>query len=331
MKKARKYVLAALCAFASPAFAADDAGPLWAYPHPAQPPDPNAPRPPEDTSLKSVPNSSLRMTGRQAEGRDVPDWHPGNHPPAPDIVMHGTAAISESCAHCHLPNGIGGPMTAPALAGLPSDYILRALADFKSGARKSAVKWSAGGMMYYVVKANDGAVFSAEAAADLTRAAAYYAALPGKRSIKVIEARQVPQVKYDSQIYVAVEGASKEPIGDRIVEVPENPEQSVLRDSETGFIAYVPPGSIRRGEVLVTTGGKGATTACATCHGASLQGLGPVPAIAGRSPSYIARQLYEIQQGARAGAWSALMVPVVAKLTPADMTAIAAYVASQAP
>jgi cytochrome c553 len=281
--------------------------------------------------LKSVPNSTLRRTLRQAESTDVPDWHPDNHPPAPNVILHGTAAVSESCAHCHLPNGIGGPMTAPALAGLTPDYILRALADFKNGARKSAVKWSSGGMMPYVVKANDGAAFSAGAAADLKRAAEYYAALPARPSIKVTEAKQVPQVRYEDQIYVAVEGAPKEPIGNRIVEVPENPERTALRDSETGFIAYVPPGSLKRGEALVTTGGKGVTTACAVCHGSALQGLGPVPPIAGRSPSYIARQLYDIQQGARAGAWSALMIPVVARLTPADMVAIAAYTASQAP
>ena len=330
MNKAKICVLAAACMLTGTARSADDAGPLWAYPQRPQS-EANAPRPPEDTSLKSVPNSTLQRTLRQATSSDVPDWHPGNHPPAPDIIMHGTTRVPESCAHCHLPNGIGGPMTAPALAGLPSDYILRALADFKTGVRKSAVKWSSGGMMPFVVNANEGAVFSAEAAADLKLAADYYAALPAKASIKVIEARLVPQVKYEDQIYIALESASKEPIGNRIVEVPESPDRTTLRDSETGFIAYVPPGSIRRGEALIATGGKGTTTPCTICHGSSLQGLGPVPAIAGRSPSYIARQLYDFQQGARGGAWSALMVPVVARLTPADMVAIAAYVSSQAP
>jgi cytochrome c553 len=331
MNKAKMYVLAAACVFAGTAHGADDAGPLWAYPQRPQSAA-NVARPPENTSLKTVPNSILQRTLRQAQSSaDVPDWHPDNHPAAPDVILHGRAVVSEACGHCHLPNGIGGPMTAPALAGLPSDYILRALADFKSGARKSAVKWSSGGMMSFVVKANDGADFLPEAAADLKRAADYYAALPAKQSIKVAEAKLVPQVKYDDQIYIAVEGAPKEPIGNRIVEVPESPERTTLRDSETGFIAYVPPGSLKRGETLITTGAKGTTTPCTICHGSSLQGLGPVPPIAGRSPSYIARQLYDIQQGARGGAWSALMVPVVAKLTPADMVAIAAYVSSQAP
>jgi cytochrome c553 len=57
--------------------------------------------------------------------------------------------------------------------------------------------------------------------------------------------------------------------------------------------------------------------------------LGPVPGIAGRSPSYLARQLYDMQQGDRHGIWTELMKPVVAKLTNDDMLAIVAYVSSR--
>jgi cytochrome c553 len=91
----------------------------------------------------------------------------------------------------------------------------------------------------------------------------------------------------------------------------------------------VPSGSIQKGEALVTTGGNGKTIQCGACHGADLQGLGPVPGIAGRSPSYLARQLYDMQNGFRAGLWTDLMKPVVAKLTPDDMIAILAYVSSR--
>jgi cytochrome c553 len=65
------------------------------------------------------------------------------------------------------------------------------------------------------------------------------------------------------------------------------------------------------------------------CHGQDLNGLGPVPGIAGRSPSYIVRQLYDIQRGTRKGTWSPLMEQVVNNLTQDDMIAIAAYVASR--
>ena len=129
---------------------------------------------------------------------------------------------------------------------------------------------------------------------------------------------------------IADESGGTEPIGQRIIEMPENLERTELRDSASGFIAYVPVGSIRKGEAL-TTNGAGKTTPCAICHGAELKGLGPVPALAGRSPSYIVRQLYDIQHGVRSGQWTELMKSVVAGLSDEDVVAIAAYTASLAP
>jgi cytochrome c553 len=130
---------------------------------------------------------------------------------------------------------------------------------------------------------------------------------------------------------VASEPVELEPIGQRIIEMPEDLERTELRDAASGFVAYVPVDSIEKGQVLVTTGGAGKTIACAICHGPDLKGLGPVPALAGRSPSYIVRQLYDIQHGVRNGPWTALMQPVVAQLSEQDMIAIAAYTASRAP
>jgi cytochrome c553 len=76
--------------------------------------------------------------------------------------------------------------------------------------------------------------------------------------------------------------------------------------------------------MLVTTGG-GSTMQCATCHGSNLFGAGDVPPIADRTVSYTVRQLYNYQQGTRR---SAIMQPVVSKLNPEEMVAIAAYLAS---
>jgi cytochrome c553 len=90
-------------------------------------------------------------------------------------------------------------------------------------------------------------------------------------------------------------------------------------------------GSIKRGESLVATGSGGKTIPCATCHGADLKGVGSIPPIAGRSPSYIVRQLYDFQSSARAGAAAAQMKPSVEKLTVDDMAAIAAYLATRLP
>ena len=122
-----------------------------------------------------------------------------------------------------------------------------------------------------------------------------------------------------------------EPIGQRIIETPENLERTELRDDTSGFIAYVPVGSIKKGRTLVTTGGAGKTVPCATCHGANLKGSGDVPSLAGRSPSYIVRQLYDMQSGARAGAATQAMMAPVANLTLDDMISIAAYTASLKP
>ncbi len=123
----------------------------------------------------------------------------------------------------------------------------------------------------------------------------------------------------------------KEPIGQRIIEVPEDLEQFENRDPRSQFIAYVPIGSIAKGAALVSTGGEGKTLQCAICHGQDLKGLGGIPSIVGRSPSYVVRQLYDIQNGARAGMATQLMKATVANLTVEDMVSIAAYLASQTP
>src|SRR5678809_114459 len=116
----------------------------------------------------------------------------------------------------------------------------------------------------------------------------------------------------------------------RIIETPENVEHTeVLRNPRSGFIAYAPPGSIKKGEALVMTGGNGKTVQCTVCHGTDLKGLGPVPGIAGRSPSYMVRQLYDMQQGARKGPWTELMKSVVTGLSEDDLLNIAAYTSSR--
>ena len=62
-----------------------------------------------------------------------------------------------------------------------------------------------------------------------------------------------------------------------------------------------------------------------------LKGLGPAPALAGRSPSYLARQMWDMQHGFRKGTWTEMMKPVVAKLTDDDLLNIVAYTASLQP
>jgi cytochrome c553 len=115
------------------------------------------------------------------------------------------------------------------------------------------------------------------------------------------------------------------------VEVPDDLLRFESRDPRSTFTAYVPIGSLAKGEALVMKGGPGKTIQCALCHGADLKGLGPLPSIAGRSPSYMFRQLYDFQHGARTGEWSPLMAQVVANLDEQDLLAIVAYLASRDP
>ena len=119
--------------------------------------------------------------------------------------------------------------------------------------------------------------------------------------------------------------------GERIVEVPVDVEQFEHRDPRSQFVAYVPKGSIAKGEALARTGGPGVTTPCANCHGHDLKGMDAVPGIAGRSPSYLVRQIYDFQQHSRAGSAAAVMAPIVEKLAHDDMISLAAYISSLKP
>jgi cytochrome c553 len=96
----------------------------------------------------------------------------------------------------------------------------------------------------------------------------------------------------------------------------------------------VPPGSLKKGEALVregTTASGKKVTACTICHGPDLRGLGPLPTLAGRSPSYLARQLHDMQHGNRNGEWTVLMAPVIAGMSSDDVLNASAYLASLHP
>jgi cytochrome c553 len=176
---------------------------------------------------------------------------------------------------------------------------------------------------------------------EMQQAAEFFGAIKWKPRVKVIETELVPKTRIVGNLFLPVETERTEPIAGRIIEVPADEERTeLLRDPRTGFVAYVPPGSLARGKQLVRLGGaeivgnqivQGKTTACTACHAPDLMGVGNVPPIAGRSPSYLARQIFDIQQGARRGSAVDLMKVAVAKLNADDITAIVAYVASKFP
>jgi len=278
----------------------------------------------DDGKLKHVPDSPAAYSLGQL--RDLflaPDWHPDDHAPMPDIVMHGRKPDVYACGFCHRADGPGGPENS-SVAGLPAAYIIQQMADFKSGARKSSMPQR---LPPQAMTSLAKAVTDDEVAA----AAAYFSTVKPKQLIQVIETNIVPKSYVAGWFLAAVNTGDTEPIGQRIIEVPVDLEQFERRDTHSRFIAYVPVGSLQAGQTLAITGRGDKTIQCRTCHGPELKGTELIPGIAGRSPSYIFRQLYDFKQGARAGISSALMKHTVANFTDEDMLSLAAYTASLPP
>jgi cytochrome c553 len=297
--------------------------PYWAYAINPPSEESAAPTQTPDATLRHVPDSAAGFTLAQiGDFFNPPDWHTADHPAMPDIVRRGRAPEVFACGYCHLPNGQGRPENA-SLAGLPVAYMVQQLVDFKSGLRKSSEPRHAptSAMIKNETKATQ---------KEIVAAAEYFSGLKPRPWIRVVETETVARTHVAGWMLVPSESGQMEPMGARIVETPENLERTEWRDDHSGFVAYVPVGSVKKGEALAG-GARSKALRCATCHGRDLKGKGTVPGLAGRSPSYIVRQLYDIQSGARAGAAVRVMKPVVTKLTIDDMAALAAYTASLNP
>jgi cytochrome c553 len=305
--------------------------PDWAYAI-APPPPPRAPGapaptpPPVDNTKYSLPGSTKQLTRAEVGGRGgggVGDWYPEDHGTMPEVVSMGRGQ-ARACALCHYPNGKGRTENA-SVSGLPVSYFIQQLNDFRNDLRQSAEPRKANSKTMIMIA-------KALTPEEMRQAAEYFGAIKWTPWVRVVETNTVPKMKSNGGIWVPIEGegAGKEPIGMRVIETPENQQWTEdLRNPHSGFITYVPVGSIKKGEALVTKGGNGKTTACGSCHGSDLMGLGPVPGIAGRTASYIARELYDMQAGTRNGEWTQLMKPVVAKLTDEDLVDIVAYLSSR--
>jgi cytochrome c553 len=242
----------------------------------------------------------------------------------PDIVgKPKTQQNLLSCGYCHLPTGAGRPENS-SLAGLTPGYITQQVLAFRKGERPGSDA-RRGPQTSMIAHAK------AATAEELAEAAAYFAALKPAKFLKVVETDAVPRTYTAGGILAKLPGNETEPIGARLIEVPDELERFELRDPRTPYTVYVPPGSLKKGAELVAGGGAGKTIVCGICHGADMHGLGDVPRLAGRSPSYLMRQLFDMKNGARTTLNSALMKAVVAGLTEEDMMNIAAYLASLQP
>jgi len=319
MRNLRNFVGASVL-LALPAIAvAADAPPDWAYP--ATPAGYQLP--PDNGQPKHVKGSTKAFTEKDVnDSFSPPDWFPDEHPPMPNLVAHGKAPVVHACDQCHLATGRGHPESAN-LTGLPAGYIEEQLREFRNGNRKSSVVARSLNMINFAKSLSDD---------DVKPAAAYFASIKPEVWTKVKETETVPKTFVgEGNMRFASPGNAMEPIGRRIIEVPEEEEGAKVRDTHSPFIAYVPVGSIKAGEALATTGGNGKTFQCSICHGPDYKGVGNVPSLAGHGAIYIFRQLYDIQHGTRKGDAVALMQPVVAKLSQDDMIDLAAFMASRKP
>ena len=292
------------------------ADPDWAYPVAPQ----GLPRP-DAAKIVKVPGSDKEYNEVQVnDAFGPPDWFPGDHAPMPPVVANGSKPAVRACALCHLTTGDGHPESAN-VAGLNAPYIMRTLQDFAGGKRKGIRT----GVMAEIAKGLT--------PDDAKAAAEYFAARqPAAGYIKVVEKAEVPKTNVgEGAMRFVTPNGGDEPIGSRIIVVPQEEPLARARNPRSGFLAYVPPGTLAKGEALATSGGGGKTVACAVCHGEGLKGLGEVPSLAGRDPIYLARQLMDIKSGNRTGAWITLMQQVVAKLDNDDIIALAAYAASRQP
>ncbi|WP_155121255.1 c-type cytochrome [Bryobacter aggregatus] len=296
--------------------------PEWAYPtNPAPAPGPKPPVPQGPFQIKS---SQLSFTRAQLSNLfAAPDWSPEGHPTMPSVVSHGREPEVRACAYCHLPTGSGRPENS-RLAGLPIPYFVDQMKAFRDGSRTP----------FLVDRAptiNMTKTAKAMTDAEIETAARYFASLKPLSFVRVVETTMVPKSRIAGWLFHFQPEKGEEALGQRILEGPEDFEQFELRDPETRYIAYAPVGSLALGKRLAETWGNNKELECSSCHGPGYRGKEAVPGIAGRSPSAIVRQLYDMKAGVRRGGKTSEMEKVVKEMTNSDMVALAAYIGSLRP
>ncbi|HET7930602.1 MAG TPA: hypothetical protein VFL63_04330 [Rhodanobacteraceae bacterium] len=287
----------------------------WAFPAFPPPPDPHAPKP-DPNKILHVTGSAVTYTQAQLNTLDDADWFPQDHPPAPRIVREGRNP-ARPCAECHMVSGIGVPATA-SLDWLPKAYILEQIAAFRAGERGLGGPATTHDML-------DEA--RALTPADAQQAADYFSRTKFVPRVRVVEAASVPKTHWKFFVLVPDKDGVREPIGERIIETPVNFDDYAHSDNRAEYVAYVPPGSIAAG-ARIAAHGVGAVPACESCHGAKLQGVGDIPYLAGRSPTYIVRELILFRLGRRTNTGASPMRMEVSHLTLKQMIDVAAYAAS---
>jgi cytochrome c553 len=317
----KKWLYASLIALIpSAGFAAENA---LSYAYPVAPQGLPQPDPNQKFQAKGT-TTGMQLTMREINNQfGPPDWFPNEHPSMPVAVKNGRAPHVRACMLCHLPTGNGHPESA-SVSGLPADYIVEQFHEFRDGNRM-----------------NNRAPVMIEMAKDITdselrEAANYFASIPREQQkwVKVTESATAPanHVGAGGMRFLNEGSTETVPIPPTMIyEIAANAEGAELRDQHAGFLAFVPVGSIKKGEELATTGGNGKTVQCAICHGQDYHGIGNVPRLAGRAPYYLIRQLADMRAGNRKGKAMQLMTQVVANLSDEDIVNLVAFMSSRDP
>jgi cytochrome c553 len=316
-KRCKTYAVFALAAMLTGCTTtAHPAGADWAFPASGTAPQAAS----NPATIISLPGSSVYYTRKQIKDGSAIDWRPRTHPPLPPIVQFGRPPNANACGSCHLPDGNGRPENA-SLAGLPAVYITQQMHALQSGTRQGARPgWPPITAMLKTAHALT--------AADITSAATYFSNRTFVERTQVVEAGDIPAVVPDAYIYRRLPGNHKEKLGARIIETPDDFNRFELRDGTLGFTTYVPLGSIARGQTLAETGNRGRIPTCMVCHGSGLRGTAIAPPLAGRSATYLFRQLDAFRTGSRQ---AQAMQTELSHLSMSEFIDLAAYAASLKP
>ena len=240
-----------------------------------------------DPAPRSVPGSTVSLTVAQTrDAYNPPDWFPDAHPPMPPV---GGAWPAEGDARVRLLSSRQRPGPARERVARRAAGGVHRSADGRLQERRSQER-----------RAEDGAAQRDDPGREgghrrrrSRTAAAYFSSFPFKKWIRVVESKDVPKTRIAGSMHVPTNDGT-EPLGRRIIEMPEDLERTeIARCVVADLSPTCRSAASREASRWCKTGGTARRVACGTCHGADLKGLGPVPPLAGRSPSYTVRQLFD--------------------------------------
>lgn len=228
----------------------------------------------------------------------------GTAGPTPAAQRATGDVAAAACVSCHGEKGEGNAeIGLPALAGLPRDYFVKQIRDFKSGKRISPMKTP------YDERLTNSEVLRT---GDPDAAADFYA----HWMVGVAKGISIEDAKAAADYYARAKRPKAQP--------------AAHSPSKAGAQTQVDPQVLALGEELAIDGDwDRGIPPCFKCHAIGGVGVAPgFPPLAGQHAAYVARQLKAWKSGARANDPLDLMKKLSENLTDDDIQAVAAYFAT---